>query len=120
MMHIIKFSHQLEKHNIKESVIRDLIAKIKEIPNYEKLKMSIELTSYVANIIENEFKKVKVDKKVIFITIMNSIFELTDDDCGTLYDQIEYLIEHGKIVKISSLALFGKSVVSFFQKRLLS
>ena len=116
-MNVIKFTHQLQKHNSKEIIIRDLIAKIKEIPNYDNLKMSIELTAYVCNVIENEFKKVKVDKKVIFLKVMSTVFDLTDDECNTLYDQIDYLLEHGKIVKISTLAICGKAVFSFFEKR---
>jgi len=69
----IKFKNNLSKHNIVYSLIDQISEKIKLIPEYEKIRIEIELVKCVCNIVENYVKKKnskdknKVDKKQLVI-----------------------------------------------------
>jgi len=49
----IRFKNSLKKHNIIYSLIEQVSEKIKLIPQYEKLRVEIELVKTVCNIVEN-------------------------------------------------------------------
>ena len=47
----IKFKNNLSKHNVAYSLIDRISSKIKLIPQYEKIRIEIELVKCVANIV---------------------------------------------------------------------
>ena len=120
-MEVIEFRNGLESFNKTETFIISAVAKIAAIPNVATLKLDIELTSYVCNIIENEIvssKKKSTDKKVIFFRIIQEIFtSLTEPEKKLLGDQIEYLLENGKIKKVDPVATWFKSVGAWIKKK---
>ena len=64
----IKFKNNLSKHNIVYSLIDQISEKIKLIPEYEKIRVEIELVKTVCNIVEKimfERKTQKIKIKLI-------------------------------------------------------
>jgi hypothetical protein len=119
----IDFKNSLELFNKTETFIISAVAKIAAIPNVATLKLDIELTSYVCNIIENEIvsskSKNKTDKKKIFFRIKQEIFtSLNEQEKKILGEQIEYLLENGKIKKIDPVATWFKSVGLWIKKKI--
>jgi hypothetical protein len=53
----INFKNNLKKHNLVYSLIEKVAEKIKLIPQYEKLRVEIELVKTVSNIVENMVSK---------------------------------------------------------------
>ena len=122
-MEVIEFKNNLASFNQTETFIINAVKKICEIPNVATLRLDIELTTYICNIIENEIiyskKKKSTDKKVIFFRIIQEIFtSLTDQEKKILSDQIEYLLENNKIKKIDAVAAWFKSVGLWIKKKI--
>ena len=60
----LEYKHSLNIFFVYNDLVNKIVEKIKEIPNYENLKLDVELTLHICNIIENIItKKDKVDKK---------------------------------------------------------
>jgi len=122
-MEVIEFRNGLESFNKTETFIISAVAKIAAIPNVATLKLDIELTSYICDIIENEIvsskSKNKTDKKKIFFRIIQEIFtSLNEQEKKILGEQIEYLLENGKIKKIDPVATWFKSVGLWIKKKI--
>ena len=124
-MEAIEFKNSLESFHQIETLIINAVKKICEIPNVATLKLDIELTCYICNIIENEIisskkkKSTTTDKKVIFFRIIQEIFtSLTEQEKKLLGDQIEYLLENGKIKKVDAVATWFKSVGAWWKSKL--
>ena len=120
----IDFKNSLEIFNKTETFIISAVTKIAAIPNLATLKLDIELTCYICNIIENEIvssnkKKKDTDKKVIFFRIIQEIFtSLNEQEKKLLGDQIEYLLENNKIKKIDPFVMWIKSVGTWMKKKI--
>jgi len=120
-MEVIEFRNGLASFNQIETFIISAVKRIADIPNVATLKLNIELTSFICNIIENEIisKKNKTDKKIIFFRIIQEIFtSLTEQEKKLLGDQIEYLLENNKIKKVDPFALWFKSVGVWIKKKI--
>ena len=118
----VDFKNSLELFNKTETFIISAVTKISAIPNVATLKLDIELTCYICNIIENEItsskKKKDTDKKVIFFRIIQEIFtSLNEQEKKILADQIEYLLENNKIKKVDAVALWFKSVGNWIKSK---
>ena len=121
-MEVIEFKNNLASFNQTETFIINAVKKICEIPNVATLRLDIELTTYICNIIENEIvskKKKSTDKKVIFFRIIQEIFtSLTEQEKKILSDQIEFLLENNKIKKVDPVALWFKTVGNWIKKKI--
>ena len=119
----IDFKNSLEIFNKTETFIISAVTKIAAIPNVATLKLDIELTAYICNIIENEIvssnkKKKDTDKKIIFFRIIQEIFtSLNEQEKKLLGDQIEYLLENNKIKKIDPVVIYFKSVGKWIKSK---
>jgi len=63
----IDLKNSLKIHFNKETLINKITSLISFIPNYQSLKLDIELTKLVINIIEDEFKNEKKQIKMIYL-----------------------------------------------------
>ena len=119
----IDFKNSLEIFNKTETFIISAVTKIAAIPNVATLKLDIELTAYICNIIENEIissnkKKKDTDKKILFFRIIQEIFtSLNEQEKKLLGDQIEYLLENNKIKKIDPVVIYFKSVGKWIKSK---
>ena len=72
--------------------------------------MNPELSLLVCNIIENSIsnngKTHKIDKKQLAVEILSVPFNLTPNEINQIKDQIEFLYNNNKIIKVKKLLLF--------------
>lgn len=90
-----------------------------------KDKHNMELLLMVCNIVENSITntgkkdRMKIDKKVLVIEILNSLFgELRPDDITTIGKNIEYLVDNNQIQKFSKWVILTTTCVSWLKRKL--
>jgi len=70
------------------------------------------------NIVENTVKKkTKIDKEKLVVDALREVFNLTEDEQNTIKNQIEFLFNNNKIVKVDETKKFFKSVGDWFQRK---
>ena len=117
----IKFKNNLSKHNIVYSLIEQITEKIKQIPQYEKIRIEIELVKCVCNIIENYVQKNnskqknKVDKKQLVIDSLNNIFIYSEQERNLVGSLIDFLFNNNQIKK-SSYYKLSKNFFTYYLK----
>jgi hypothetical protein len=77
-----------------ENLSKDVIAsQVKAIPNYEDLKLNIELTFYVTKIVLKllDKKNINVAFQDFTVNILNSVFVFNDFEQKLIYGQIKFL-----------------------------
>ncbi len=102
----VKLENSLAQHHCLFSLIKQCCLKVKEIENYEDLKLKAEITKYVANLVEeglnnaplSKKQKKKIDKKELVKEIIKTTFNLAETELNIIDDHIDYNLEN-KIVK---------------------
>ena len=102
----------------KDQRIADLIVivkdKISSLPINISYKSNTDLVLYVCKLVENViFKKDKVDKKEIVISILRPVLGLSEIEIKIVEDIIEFLHSNNLIQKIKK----SKKISSWFQKK---
>ena len=114
------FKHTIRNHITFEKAIIDITSVIKEIPNFESLKLEDELTLYVCRVVEHLIKKVhRIDKKVLVIKCLTDVFGLNPTEQLMVSRQIEFLFNNKKITKTSFRKTISRGVVGWISKKLL-
>ena len=117
----IPFVNALEKSNIYNCIRDAILTKISKIPELQKLRLNVELTLLVCNIIENSIsnnsKYHKIDKKQLVVDIFSQAFNLNPAEIQLLKDQIEFLYNNGAIIKISKIKKFFSSITNLIKKK---
>ena len=119
----IKFKNNLSKHNIVYSLIDQISEKIKLIPEYQKIRVEIELVKTVCNIVENYVKKKnskdrnKVDKKQLVIDTLAKVFNYTEQEKNLVSSLIDYLFNNSQIKKMSYYKLSKNFLIAFTKKQ---
>lgn len=117
-MELVKFKNSLSKHAIQEKLLVLLDESVKKIGNYGMLKLNMELTAYVCNLVENYIKAhAKFDKKQIVVDALTQAFTLSPDEVIILENQIQYLWDNGKVKKIPMYKYAYKYAVGFLVKQ---
>ena len=119
----INFRNNLSKHNVVYSLIDQISSKIKLIPQYEKIRIEIELVKCVANIVENYVQKNnskqknKVDKKQLVIDSLNEVFNYNEQEKNLVSSLIDFLFNNQQIKKSSFYKLTKNFFISFIKKK---
>lgn len=119
----IKFKNNLSKHNIVYSLIEQITEKIKLIPQYQLIKVEIELIKCVANIVENYVQKNnskdknKIDKKQLVIDSLNNVFNYTEQEKILVASLIDYLFNNNQIKKSSFYKLSKNFILSYVKTK---
>ena len=119
----VKFKNNLSKHNIVYSLIEQISEKIKQIPQYEKIRIEIELVKCVCNIIENYVQKNnskqknKVDKKQLVIDSLNNIFIYSEQERNLVGSLIDFLFNNNQIKKSSFYKLSKNFILSYVKTK---
>ena len=117
-MDLVKIHGTLQKHDLVYSTMLKISNKVKELPNYDLLKLNHDLTAYVCSLIETLIKKkYQVDKKEIAMQILTDLFNLNADEIDQLSKQIDFLISIGVIKRISYYRRIVTSISNFFLRR---
>ena len=125
-METVIFKNSLETHNNVENLVIDLTTKIRAIPNVLNLKLDIELTCYICNVIENEIgannkTNKKIDKLDVFVRIVNEVFNgtITEEEKKILIGQVEYLLTNKKIKLLDPFIIWGKQVFNWVKSKII-
>lgn len=83
-----------------------------------KYKTDSELLSLICSLVEHLVsRKDKIDKKVLVIEIIDSLFLLSDNEKSVLCNNIEFLHSNSLIKKVSYYKLFKTGLKEWFGKR---
>ena len=114
----IKFKNSLDAFVSENDIIAKLVAKIKALPQYSTLKLDVELTLFVAKCLKTEFQgKTDEQIKVMVVSTIQQIHPLTPPEIVILNSQIQFLIDHSKVVLISKVKSVYKSASAWFLKK---
>jgi hypothetical protein len=100
-----------------------ILDKITALPvEVRKDKMSMELILLVCQAVEhsidNTGKKHKIDKKMLVVDILNSLFAgLTGAELNTISSHIEYLHDNGQIYKYPFWKVATACIVDWVKKK---
>lgn len=79
----IKLKHSARNVILENTLIKNIVDKIKNIPQFDQLKNDIELTEHVCNLVENSITGNKnskpIDKKNLVLKIITMLFSLNND-----------------------------------------
>lgn len=119
-MDLVKFKRQLARSDLEKRLIDILHEKVKSLPGYEELRLNTELVLLCCNLIENGCqKKDQVDKKVLCINVLDSIFKYNNVEKKQMDDTIEFLWSTKKIKKIPLVKKLIYYLVAILKKRFL-
>jgi hypothetical protein len=122
----IRPQNQLYKEAKIAKVKQRALEAITNLPDViRKDKHNMELLLMICNMVENSITntgkkdRMKIDKKVLVIEILNSLFgELRPDDISTIGKNIEYLVDNNAIQKFSPFVIITSTVVSWLKRKL--
>jgi len=116
----LNFKNSISRKLKKETLKKNIIVKLNEVPDLQNLKMDIELALFICRCIESEVKKKdKIDKKDLFIEIIQAIFTLNRDEITVVEKQLEFLHENNKITKSKIVNYIYNSVGDWFSRKIL-
>jgi hypothetical protein len=106
-----------------QAQILDRITSLPEVVRRDRFNMELILMIClcIEQKIDNSDKKdkLKIDKKVVAVQIIQSLFgTLKPDDIKTITDHIEYLHDHGEIVRIPWWKMIPAFIVDWLRKKL--
>ena len=89
----IVLKNTLKLHYSENALIELIVSKIKEIPDYEKLKSDIELILVICRMIEtiSTDSDLKLDKLKAIIEIYKKSFDMSTDDHLNLVNVVNFL-----------------------------
>ena len=101
-MDLVKKRGTLKLHSEITDIILKVTLLIKEIPEYDNLKLNIDLCLYALTLATNLVKSKKVDVDELVITIMTKIYNLNEAEIANLKAQIAYLRSSKAVKKVST------------------
>jgi hypothetical protein len=120
-MDFVRFEGTLEKHVFETTLIAKITAKVLEIPSHATMKYDLQLTMFLANVIENELgdKKTDSEKHALVKTILQPIFNLDADDIGIIQNQLHFLKDNKKIKQLTTSKYLYRAVGGWFTRHIL-
>ena len=95
-----------------------IIERIQQFPNIQKYRNDIEFLLLVCNMIEHIIvKKDKVDKKELLLEVYKKVFDIDSGEVNAIGKNIEFLLQNGKIKRVSFYKLFKTGLKELFFKR---
>ena len=96
----IVLKNTLKLHYSENALIELIVSKIKEIPDYEKLKSDIELILVICRMIEtiSADSDLKLDKLNAIIEIYKKSFEMSTDDHLNLVNVVNFLHQNQSFI----------------------
>ena len=101
-MDLVKKRGTLKLHSEITDIILKVTLLIKEIPEYDNLKLNIDLCLYALTLATNLVKSKKVDVDELVVTIMTKIYNLNEAEVTSLKAQIAYLRSSKAVKKVST------------------
>jgi len=119
-MDMIIENNSLNKFVKENNLVSKILVKFNVMANLQTLKFDIEMLSYVSNVVENELYEHDADEKKAFVLkVMKLIFpSITASEEIIIAGQIQYLIDHKKIKKISTKKYLYKNIGLWICRRI--
>jgi hypothetical protein len=95
---IIQPEHELKIILHNDAITRKIIGEVSKIANLTT-SININLIKYIASLIENLVTE-KIDKKQMFLNVLNSCFQMTEQEIITATQILETLLKINQIKKI--------------------
>ena len=120
----VKVENKLKVQQYNSELFALIVAKIREIEGYDKLRFDNELLKFICVCIENgvnekyETNKKKTDKKKLAMDVMNAVFTMNDAEKLIVSSSIDFLCENKMIVKYSGFKKYAYIVGSYLKSKL--
>ncbi len=104
-------------HTNVQTLIVKLTKYVQLIPQYQKLKLNVELTKIVLNIIKSEVDK-NTDPVDVLIQVLQPIFGLTSAEIDIIKQQATFLKDNNHIVGIPISKKYIKSATRWVSRKI--
>ena len=99
----LNLKHSIKKHVTYKGIVLGIVEKIRtEIPDIDDLKLDVEITKLVCNLVEDIIKKGNpfgIEKQQLVLEILTKQFNLTAEEQHQVNQQITFLFDNGQIKK---------------------
>ena len=99
----LNLKHSIQKHVTYKGIVMGIVEKIRtEIPDIDELKLDVEVTKMVCNLVEDIIKKGNpfgIEKQALVLEILTKQFDLTAEEQHQVNQQITFLFDNGQIKK---------------------
>ena len=99
----LNLKHSIQKHVTYKGIVLGIVEKIRtEIPDIDELKLDVEITKLVCNLVEDIIKKGNpfgIEKQALVLEILTKQFNLTAEEQHQVNQQITFLFDNGQIKK---------------------
>jgi hypothetical protein len=117
-MELISFKNSLDDFINEAELMVAITDKISRLPNFQALRFDVELTKYVANVVENAFhKRTPEEKKVKTRAILQNIFQYDVNEILIIDKQLIFLADNKKIKKKGFLESTKIKTCHWFEKK---
>ena len=120
----VKVEIKLKVQQYNSELFAIIVAKIKEIEGYDKLRFDNELLKFVCVCIENgvsekyALNKKKTDKKKLAMDIMSAVFTMNEAEKLIVNNAIEFLCDNNMIIKYSGFKKYTSIIGSYIKSKL--
>lgn len=120
-LNFVKLKNNLLHLDLEKQLVETIEKRIRNLPNFQELRLNPELILLVCNLIENAQtnNKRKIDKKPLVIRVLHTIFTYSEADKKHIDQTIEFLYANGKIKKVSSFRRFFAVVLDWVSRKFL-
>jgi hypothetical protein len=101
-MDLVKKRGSLKLHSEVTDIILKVTLLIKEIPEFDNLKLNIDLCLYALTLATNMVKSKKINIDELVVSIMTKIYYLNEGEVTSLKEQIAYLRSSKAVKKVST------------------
>ena len=101
-MDLVKKRGSLKFHSEVTDIIQKVTLLIKEIPEFDNLKLNIDLCLYALTLATNMVKSKKINIDELVVSIMTKIYDLNEGEVTSLKEQIAYLRSSKAVKKVST------------------
>ena len=117
-MDLITFKNSLDDFVNEAELLIAITKKITALPNFASLRFDVELTKYVANVVENSFPKRTADeKKAKTKAILQAIFSYDVNEILIIDKQLIFLSDNKKIKKKGLIVKYGTKACNWLEKK---
>jgi hypothetical protein len=117
-LNLVPLKHSLKQSAKFQSISNAIVERLKEVPEIEQCKLSLELISFVCNLIEYYAKhKYKINKQSLLIFTLKRVVSLSEEEEKLIRDSIEYLHVNGLIKSVSKVSFAVQYLKNALKKR---
>jgi hypothetical protein len=120
----VKPENKLKVQQYNSELFALIVAKIREIEGFDKLRFDNELLKFVCVCIENgvnekyAMNKKKTDKKKLAMDIMATVFTMSDAEKLIVHNAIDFLCDNNMIIKYSGFKKYTSIIGSYLKSKL--